>query len=145
MKIVLQRVSQSSVTVEGKVVGQIGRGILIYLGIIKGDTEEEARYLATKVAQYRIFPDQERKMNLSVLDIGGESLVISQFTLAASGKKGNRPSFDDAAPPPEAERLYEKFIGHLRSLKIPTQSGVFGAYMQVSSVNDGPVTFILER
>jgi D-tyrosyl-tRNA(Tyr) deacylase len=145
MKAVIQRVSQATVEVEGKTVGKIGRGVLVLLGILQGDREEQASCLAQKVAEFRIFPDSDRKMNLSLLDIRGEALVVSQFTLAADGKKGKRPSFDNAAPPEEAERYYEKFIQQLKNLGIETESGIFGAYMQVSLVNDGPVTFILER
>lgn len=145
MKIVLQRVSQAAVVIDGKTVGQIGRGILIYLGIFKEDTETQALSLAKKAAEFRIFPDQARKMNLSLLDIQGQALVVSQFTLATAEKSGRRPGFDAAALPEQATPLYEAFIRQLRSLGVNTHTGVFGAYMQVNSINDGPVTFILEK
>jgi D-tyrosyl-tRNA(Tyr) deacylase len=127
------------------VVGKIGSGVLIYLCVLAGDTEEEGKFLAKKVAEFRIFPDQEYKMNLSLLEVRGEALVISQFTLAADGKKGKRPSFDLAAPPDKAKELYEKFLENLQNLGIKTESGIFGAFMQVSSINNGPVTFVLEK
>jgi D-tyrosyl-tRNA(Tyr) deacylase len=133
------------VHVDGKIVGEIGRGVLILLGVMQGDDAEKAAYLAKKVAEFRIFPDAQGKMNLSLLDIHGAALVVSQFTLAADGKKGKRPSFDYAAPPGEAQILYEHFMQHLRDRGIPTASGVFAAHMEVSLVNDGPVTFVLEH
>ena len=144
MKSVIQRVKNANVRVDDRVVGEIERGLVIYLGIIKGDTLEDVEYLAHKIVHFRIFPDHEYKMNLSLLDTYREALVISQFTLASDGKKGNRPSFDKAAFPQEAQYLYSKFIEKLNFLGIKTFQGVFGAYMQVFSVNDGPVTFVLE-
>lgn len=145
MKLVLQRVSQASVEVNGKIVGKIGRGVLVLLCVVSQDSAESAEYLAKKVAEFRIFPDEKHHMNLSLLDVHGEALVISQFTLAADAKKGKRPSFDLAAPPEEANTLYEKFVLCLRQLGINTETGIFGAYMLVSSINDGPVTFVLEK
>ena len=145
MKVILQRVSSASVSVNGKIAGAVNQGILILLGVMKGDQQEDVDYLAQKIAAYRIFPDEHGRMNKSLLDIKGEALVVSQFTLAADGKKGRRPSFDNAAPPEEALLLYEKFIQKLRSLNIQTATGIFGAYMEVTLVNDGPVTFVMEH
>jgi D-tyrosyl-tRNA(Tyr) deacylase len=144
LKAVIQRVSGADVTVEAKSVGRIGRGVLVLLGVEKGDGEREAGWLAEKISGLRIFEDQGEKMNLSVKEIGGEILVVSQFTLAGSCAKGRRPSFDSAAPPDEANRLYEYFIERLRVTGLKVETGVFQAMMQVSLVNDGPVTFILE-
>ena len=144
MKAVVQRVLESFVTVEEKIVGKIEQGILVYLAIMKGDTLHQVNTLAEKIAFYRIFPDKEYKMNLSLLDVKGEALIISQFTLAADCKKGKRPSFDLAAPPDEAEFLYQQFIEKIQSFGIPTATGIFGAHMKVCSVNNGPVTFLLE-
>ena len=145
MKLVLQRVSHASVEVDGKIVGQIPRGVLVFLGVLQGDTEEQAKFLAQKVAEFRIFPDEQGKMNRSLLDIRGEALVVSQFTLAADGSKGKRPSFDRAEHPDRAEPLYEQFVQNLRDLGVPTACGIFGASMKVQLLNDGPVTFVLER
>lgn len=144
MKAVIQRVSGADVTVEAKSVGRIGRGVLVLLGVEKGDGEREAGWLAEKISGLRIFEDQGEKMNLSVKEIGGEILVVSQFTLAGSCAKGRRPSFDSAAPPDEANRLYGYFVERLRVTGLKVETGVFQAMMQVSLVNDGPVTFILE-
>ncbi len=144
MKAVLQRVSRAAVEVDGKVVGSAGRGILVLLGVEKGDTEKDADWMWEKVANLRIFEDEAGKMNLSVLDIGGEILAVSQFTLAGNCGKGRRPSFDSAAPPAEANQLYEYFVTRMRESGVPVQTGIFQANMQVSLVNDGPVTFILE-
>jgi D-tyrosyl-tRNA(Tyr) deacylase len=144
LKAVIQRVSGADVTVEAKSVGRIGRGVLVLLGVEKGDGEREAGWLAEKISGLRIFEDQGEKMNLSVKEIGGEILVVSQFTLAGSCAKGRRPSFDSAAPPDEANRLYEYFVERLRATGLKVETGVFQAMMQVSLVNDGPVTFILE-
>lgn len=116
----------------------------MYLAIIKGDTLEKANALAEKIAYYRIFPDQEHKMNLSLLDVRGEALVVSQFTLAADCRKGRRPGFDLAASPEDALHLYQKFVEKLQSFNITTATGIFGAYMEVSSINHGPVTFLFE-
>ncbi|MBI5484980.1 MAG: D-tyrosyl-tRNA(Tyr) deacylase [Deltaproteobacteria bacterium] len=145
MKAVIQRVKSASVTVEEKVAGRIGQGIMVLLGIEKGDSEAQADWLAEKIAGLRIFSDQQGKMNLSVLDIGGALLVVSQFTLAGNCSKGKRPSFDTAAPPEEGQRLYEYFVGAARRLGLPVETGIFQADMQVELVNDGPVTFVLER
>jgi len=125
-------------------VGQIGRGLLILLGVARGDTAAEAGKLARKVAELRIFPDEEGRFNLSLLDVGGEALVVSQFTLLADTRRGRRPSFEEAAPPQEAEPLVGEFMAALREAGVPVQCGIFGAHMQVELVNDGPVTIILD-
>lgn len=145
MKSVIQRVKSASVTVEGKVVGEIEAGILVLLGVEKGDDESKADWLAEKIVHLRIFADAADKMNLSLKDIGGSLLIVSQFTIAGNCEKGRRPSFDTAANPDEAKRLYEYFADRTRALGIPVQTGIFQADMQVGLVNDGPVTFILER
>ena len=145
MKAVIQRVSSSSVVVGGETVGAIGRGITVLLGVEKGDGEAQADWLAGKICDLRIFSDQAGKMNLSVRDVGGSLLVVSQFTLAGNCAKGKRPSFDTAAPADEGKRLYEYFVEAVRKLGVPVQTGIFQADMQVALVNDGPVTFILER
>ena len=145
MKAVIQRVSSASVVVEGKTVGEIGRGILVLLGVEKGDDEAKADWLAEKICGLRIFGDAEGKMNLSVQDMGGSLLVVSQFTLAGNCAKGRRPSFDTAAAPDEGRRLYEYFMAAARRTGLPVVTGIFQADMQVSLVNDGPVTFMLER
>ena len=145
MKAVIQRVTSASVIVEGYIVGQIGPGILILLGIEKGDAEGQADWLAEKICGLRIFSDNDGKMNLSVKDISGSLLVVSQFTLAGNYAKGKRPSFDTAAPPDEGKRLYEYFVSAAKQIGLPVATGIFQADMQVSLVNDGPVTFILER
>ena len=145
MKIVLQRVLRSSVSVGGEVVGEIGKGLMILFGAEKGDGDTAVNALAEKVLGLRIFADDQGKMNRSCLDVRGEILVVSQFTLAGDCSRGRRPGFDNAAPPEEAERLYAKFIEKLVESKLKIQEGQFGADMQVELVNDGPVTFILER
>ncbi len=146
MKAVVQRVARASVTVDGQIVGQIGRGLMILLGVTHGDSEAQAEWLAQKVARLRIFEDAEGKMNLSLLDVGGGALVVSQFTLYGDCRKGNRPSFTDAAQPEIADVLYLQFVDQLaRTGVAPVQTGVFGAHMQVEIHNDGPVTLILER
>ncbi len=144
MKAVLQRVLNASVEVEGKVVGSTGNGILVLLGVEKGDTAKDAEWMVEKIANLRIFEDENGKMNLSVQDIGGGILAVSQFTLAGNCAKGRRPSFDTAAPPEEANELYEYFVRRMRQSGVSVDTGVFQANMQVSLVNDGPVTFILE-
>ncbi len=144
MKAVVQRVGEARVEVGGETVGKIGKGILILLGVENGDGEREADWLAEKIMNLRIFEDEAGKMNLSVRDIGGGLLAVSQFTLAGNCAKGRRPSFDSAAPPEEANRLYEYFTAKLRETGVAVETGVFQAMMQVSLVNDGPVTFILE-
>lgn len=144
MKAVLQRVSRASVEVEGKTVGAIQTGILVLLGVEKGDEEKDADWMSEKIVNLRMFEDEAGKMNLSVQDIRGQILAVSQFTLAGNCGKGRRPSFDSAAPPLEANELYEYFVNRIRQLGFPAETGVFQANMQVSLVNDGPVTFILE-
>ena len=144
MKGVIQRVSRAKVEVGGETVGRIGRGILVLLGVEKGDGERDADWLAEKIATLRIFEDQAGKMNLSIQETGGAILAVSQFTLAGNCAKGRRPSFDTAAPPAEANRLYDYFVGKLRETGLPVETGIFQAMMQVELVNDGPVTFILE-
>jgi D-tyrosyl-tRNA(Tyr) deacylase len=145
MRIVVQRVTRASVTIDGDVVGAIGPGLLCLVGIGEGDTEEEAHWLAHKTANLRIFADQDDRMNLSVKDIGGEVLVVSQFTLYANTRKGFRPSFVGAAPPKIAEPLVDLYTDAVRKENVPVETGVFGASMDVSLENDGPVTIILEK
>ena len=144
MKAVIQRVQQGSVTVEGRRIAEIGRGLVILLGVAPGDSEENARALARKIALLRIFEDSQGKMNLSILDVKGEALVVSQFTLFADTRKGNRPAFTDAALPALAKPLCEHTARLLREQGVPTQEGEFGAHMQVEILNDGPVTILLE-
>jgi D-tyrosyl-tRNA(Tyr) deacylase len=144
MRAVLQRVSRASVMVDGAVVGQIGRGLLVLLGVTHADTAEQACWLADKTVGLRIFADEQGKMNRGVADVGGAVLVVSQFTLYGDCQKGRRPSFIDAAPPEIAIPLYEEYINAIRSLGVPVQTGRFGAMMDVELVNDGPVTLILE-
>lgn len=145
MKTVIQRVTSASVAVEEKIVGRISEGIMVLLGIEKGDAEAEADWLVDKICGLRIFNDNAGKMNRSAVDIGGALLVVSQFTLAGNCSKGRRPSFDTAAPPDEGKRLYEYFVTAARRTGLQVETGVFQADMQVSLTNDGPVTFILER
>jgi len=145
MRALVQRVLKGSVRVNDQVVASIGRGLVIFLGIGQGDGEEQARVLAEKVAQLRIFEDAESKFNLSLLDVGGEALVVSQFTLYGDARKGRRPSFSEAARPEVAAPLVDRFIEHLRAQGVPTQSGIFAAHMLVEIHNDGPVTIWLER
>ena len=146
MRIVLQRVKNASVTVEGEIVSEIGSGLLLLVGIAQGDGEEEAAWLAGKVARLRVFGDEDEKMNLSVTDTGGEVLAVSQFTLLADTRKGNRPSFIRAALPEQAETLFDYFREKLREEGIVSvKTGRFGAMMDVALVNDGPVTIMLER
>jgi len=145
MRAVVQRVRKASVSVGGEVVGAIGPGLVVLLGVKTGDTEAEAKWLANKIANLRIFSDQEGKFNLSALDVGGEALVVSQFTLYGDARKGRRPSFIEAAPPEVAEPLVEKFVEFLRAKGLKVETGRFGAIMLVEIHNDGPVTIILER
>ncbi len=145
MRALIQRVSSGKVSVEGKTVGEIGLGLVILLGIGRGDTEQHAKYLAGKIASMRIFEDSEGKFNLSLLDVKGAGLVISQFTLYGDTRKGRRPSFSEAASPMDAEPLVERFAGFLRAQGIPVQTGIFGAHMLVKIQNDGPVTMWLEN
>jgi D-tyrosyl-tRNA(Tyr) deacylase len=145
MIVVLQRVKEAAVYAGAKEVSRIGRGILVLLGVAKGDTGAEAVYLAKKTREFRMFDDADDRMNLCVADVKGEVLVVSQFTLLADGRKGRRPSFDKAAHPDEAERLYEIFLQELRNAGVSVFGGEFGAEMEVSLVNDGPVTFTFSR
>jgi D-tyrosyl-tRNA(Tyr) deacylase len=145
MRVLIQRVSSGKVTVDGQVIAQIGHGLVILLGIGHGDGEEQAVYLAEKIANLRIFEDKAGKTNLSLLDVGGEAIVVSQFTLYADTRKGRRPSFTDAALPDVAEPLVERFAELLRGQGVSTQTGQFGAHMLVEINNDGPVTIWLER
>lgn len=143
MKAVVQRVSRASVRVSGKETARVGPGLLVLLGVRAEDDETEAVYLAEKIANLRVFPDDEGRMNVSLLDTGYSALVVSQFTIHGEMKKGRRPSFTAAAPPELAEALYGRFIRELSDLGVPVASGVFGAMMEVELVNDGPVTIIL--
>ncbi len=145
MRIVLQRVKHASVTVDGETVGSIQKGILCLLGVHKDDDTEQADFLARKCADLRVFSDSEGKMNLSLTDVSGEALVVSQFTLYADCRKGRRPAYTDAAEPTKGNDLYEYFVTKLRELVPVVQTGRFGAMMDVELVNDGPVTIILER
>lgn len=144
MRTVVQRIKAASVSVAQKKISAIGPGLLVFLGVAHGDMTSDAHYLADKIAGLRIFEDKDGKMNRSVIDISGEILVVSQFTLYGDCRKGRRPSFTAAAAPEKAERLYDAFTEKLRSLRIPTQTGQFRAMMEVSLVNDGPVTLIIE-
>jgi D-tyrosyl-tRNA(Tyr) deacylase len=144
MRAVVQRVSQASVKVDGEVVGQIERGLLVLLGVTHADTESDAAYLASKIAGLRIFEDDAGKMNLSVTDIGGAVLAVSQFTLYGDVRKGKRPSFDNAARPERARELYERFVAEIRVLGLRCETGQFQAHMDVSLTNDGPVTILLD-
>jgi D-aminoacyl-tRNA deacylase len=145
MRILLQRVSEAKVSVSGDVVGLIKRGVVLLVGISPNDGESQAKYLAEKIANLRIFPDENEKNNLSLLDIKGEALVISQFTLFADTRKGRRPAYIGAAPPKLAEPLVKKFADILHNLGVPTATGVFGAHMDVTLTNNGPITIWLER
>ena len=144
MRAVLQRVSSARVTVEGKTTGEIGQGLLVLLGVAKDDTEAEAERLAEKVATLRIFGDEAGKMNLSVEEIGGGVMVVSQFTLHGDCRKGRRPSFDRAATAEQANALYEKFVAALRARGLKVETGIFQAMMEVGLVNQGPVTLIVD-
>ncbi|WP_289050468.1 D-aminoacyl-tRNA deacylase [uncultured Acidaminococcus sp.] len=144
MRAVVQRVTEASVTVEGKTVGSIGSGLMVLLGVEQGDTEKDGAYLAEKLAGLRIFEDEAEKMNLSVQQVGGSILLVSQFTLLGDVRHGKRPSFTQAAPPREADALYEDLADRLRQKGIPVETGQFQAHMEVSLVNDGPVTILLD-
>lgn len=145
MKVVIQRVSCASVKVEGKIVGEIGIGFLVLLGITHNDTEKEADFLADKIVNLRVFEDKDGKMNLGLRDVGGSALVISQFTLYGDASKGRRPSFTEAARPEKAIPLYEYFIRKVSEGGIKVETGIFGAMMEVSLTNSGPVTIIIEK
>ena len=144
MRAVVQRVSRAQVSVDGNVAGNIGQGLLVLLGIAKSDTSAEAEYLASKILGLRIFEDENRRMNLSLLETGGSALVVSQFTLYGDVRKGKRPSFDEAAPPPLARELYEHFVAQIREAGVTCETGLFQARMRVELVNDGPVTILLD-
>jgi len=144
MKALLQRVTGATVTVDGNITGQTGQGFLVFLGVAGDDSEKDALYLAEKVVNLRVFSDDNSKFNLSALQIRAELLVISQFTLMADARKGRRPSFTMAAPPEMAEELYNCFIRHISQTGLKVQTGIFGAHMLVSIVNDGPVTIMLD-
>jgi D-tyrosyl-tRNA(Tyr) deacylase len=144
LKVVVQRVSRASVSVGGQVIGAINQGLAVLVGVRSGDSEADAAYLAEKIANLRILPDNDGKFNLSVLDTGGEVLVVSQFTLLADTRKGRRPSFTDAAAPEEAERLIETFVQHIRATGLKVATGQFQEYMLVEIHNDGPVTIIID-
>ena len=144
MRAVIQRVREGKVEVEGEVVGQVGRGLLVYLGVGKEDGQPDAEFMADKLVNLRIFPDEAGKMNRSVMDIGGGVLLISNFTLYGDCRKGRRPGFDAAGLPEAAEALYEKVAELIARSDVPVARGSFGAYMQVSSINDGPVNFLLD-
>lgn len=144
MRALLQRVSRAAVASEGQACGEIKAGLLVLLGVAKGDGESEAAYLARKTANLRIFSDEQGKMNLSVKDIGGSVLVVSQFTLYADSSRGNRPSFEQASDPATADQLYQRYVELLRAESLPVETGVFQTDMQVELVNDGPVTILLE-
>ena len=145
MKVLVQKVTSASVTVDGQIVSEITDGYLLLVGVEKGDDKSKTEYLAKKVANFRIFTDENDKMNLSVKDVKGEILAVSQFTLAADLSRGNRPGFDTAALPQDAEPLYEYFVEQLRSFDIPVKTGIFQADMKVALVNDGPCTFLLQK
>ncbi len=144
MKALLQRVTRASVSIGNKEVSEIGRGLVVLLGVAGGDTEEDAQYLAQKIVNLRIFSDQEGKFNLSALNVGGELLLVSQFTLLADTRKGRRPSFAEAAPPAQAEELFEYFVEQVRATGLKVETGRFQQYMQVEIHNDGPVTILLD-
>ena len=145
MKIILQRVTRASVVIKGERIAAISKGLLVFFGVEKHDDEEKVMFLAEKTLNLRVFPDGKGKMNLSCMDICGEILVVSQFTLAGDCSKGRRPGFDNAAPPDVAQLLYQKFVEQISQSKLKIRTGKFGVDMQVELVNDGPVTFTLER
>ena len=144
MKALLQRVTSASVSVAGEVVGRIDRGLVVFVGVANGDTEKDAQYLAQKIVNLRIFSDQESRFNLSALDIEGELLLVSQFTLLADTRKGRRPSFTDAAPPAQAEAIFRQFVEQVKATGLKVETGRFQQYMQVEIHNDGPVTILLD-
>lgn len=144
MRAVVQRVSRASVRVDGEIVGQIGQGVLVLLGVAQSDTEADADYLADKISGLRVFEDEQEKMNLSVSDVGGAVLAVSQFTLYGDVRRGKRPSFDRAARPEQAKQLYEYFVEQIRAKGLRCETGRFQAMMDVELVNDGPVTILLD-
>ena len=144
MKVLIQRVKEASVTIDGNLYSSVKKGILAFVGIEKNDSEEQVQKLARKIVNLRIFPDENGKMNKSIVDVQGEMLIVSQFTLCGDCKKGTRPSFDNSAEPQIANELYEKFITEVSNYGIKTKTGVFGAMMNISLINNGPVTFMLE-
>jgi D-tyrosyl-tRNA(Tyr) deacylase len=144
VKALLQRVSEASVSVGGEVVGKIGRGVVVLVGVAQGDSEKDARYLAQRTVNLRIFSDEASKFNLSALDIGGELLIVSQFTLLADTRKGRRPSFTDAAPPSQAEELFSLFVSEAKASGLKVETGRFQQHMQLEIHNDGPVTIMLD-
>ncbi|OGO24418.1 MAG: D-tyrosyl-tRNA(Tyr) deacylase [Chloroflexi bacterium RBG_16_51_9] len=144
MKVLLQRVTKASVSVAGEEVGRIGRGLVVFVGVAQGDTEKDLQYLAQKTLGLRIFADEEERFNLSILDIKGELLIVSQFTLMADTRRGRRPSFSEAAPPPEAQALFEQFVEQTRASGLKVATGRFQQYMHVEIHNDGPVTIGLD-
>ncbi|MFC2031915.1 D-aminoacyl-tRNA deacylase [Chloroflexota bacterium] len=144
MKALLQRVTRASVSIDGEVVGKIGPGLVVFIGVASGDTEKDAQYLAQRTVNLRIFADDAGKFNLSALDIKGELLLVSQFTLLADTKKGRRPSFTEAAPPAQAEELFERFVEEVRTSGLKVETGRFQQYMQVEIHNDGPITILLD-
>ena len=144
MRFVCQRVLEAQVKVNDQIVGQIGRGLLVYLGVGKGDTESDAQFMADKLINLRIFPDDAGKMNLSVQEIGGSVLLVSNFTLHGDCRKGRRPGFDAASEPQTAQQFYDKVADFVKQQGIPVEKGVFGEYMHVSSINDGPINFVLD-
>jgi len=143
MKALIQRVTSANVKVDGAITGEIGKGLLVFLAVEKNDTEASIEKLVHKLVHYRIFSDDENKMNLNIQDINGDILIVSQFTLAASTEKGLRPSFSDAASPEKAFKYYNYFVDKIRSASIPVSTGIFGEDMKVELINDGPVTFLL--
>lgn len=145
MKALIQRVKRASVTINNELYSEIDAGVLVFLGVEKGDTQENADRLADKIVKLRIFEDENDKMNLSLQDVKGEALIVSQFTLCGDCKKGTRPSFDKSAPPAVAEELYEYFIQQVKNCNIPCKTGKFKAMMDVELINDGPVTFWIEK
>ena len=144
MKALLQRVTRASVSIGNEEVGRIGRGLVVFLGVVSGDTEKDVQYLVQKIVNLRIFSDKEGKFNLSALEIEGELLLVSQFTLLADTRKGRRPSFIEAAPPAQAEELFEYFVEQTRATGLKVETGRFQQYMQVEIQNDGPVTILLD-
>ena len=144
MRAVIQRVHRAQITIDREETRQTGRGLVVFLGVLRGDAEKQADFMAEKVYGLRIFPDENDKMNLSLPDVGGEVLVVSNFTLGTDCKKGRRPSFDMAAPPEEANALYLRFVERLRAQGVRVETGEFGAYMEVLVSNDGPVTLIID-